>query len=306
MMKPDDSALCAEQRDEVREAALRALNEAGALGVFPTPVDEIMRAAKVEIVPISIDEGYLARLRRKAERAGRALLSALTKVWGVFDANARVAFIDPDTPKEKLPFLKLHEGGHAILPWQSIFGIFEDCRKTLDPDIKAQFEREANVFASDVLFQLDQFRADSGDLEFGINAPLKLAKRYGASIYSTARRYVSTSDRVCAVIILNPPELHPGIGVLSMLRRVVVSPSFEAHFRGFAWPEWVLPRDPLGKMIPYNRMTRAKTLSMRDGNGEMQEFVAEAFRTSHQTLILLHATMTLKRTIILPAQRALF
>ena len=58
-------------------------------------------------------------------------------------------------------------------------------------------------------------------------------------------------------------------------------------------------------MIPYNRMTRPRALSMRDSNGESHEFIAEAFRTSHQTIILMHAAMTLKRSIIVPAQRVL-
>jgi hypothetical protein len=37
-----------------------------------------MRAAKVEIVPMQLDDGYLARLCQEA--AGMALLSALRKV----------------------------------------------------------------------------------------------------------------------------------------------------------------------------------------------------------------------------------
>src|SRR3546814_10163766 len=82
---------------------------------------------------------------------------------------------------------------------------------TLDTFIKAQFEREANVFASEVLFQMDIFAEEAGDLTFGMAAPLQLAKRYGASVYATARRYVMASDRVCAVLIFNPPrsEEHP-------------------------------------------------------------------------------------------------
>src|SRR3546814_20579781 len=84
------------------------------------------------MVPLAIDEGYLAKLRRKAENAGKALLTALSKAWGVFDPRSRIAFIDPETPDAKLPFLKLHEGGHALLEWQSIFGLFEDCRMPLD------------------------------------------------------------------------------------------------------------------------------------------------------------------------------
>lgn len=162
-MRPDDSTVSREQSIEIRLAATKMLRDAGAVGTYPTPVDEIMRAAKIEIVPIALDEGYLAKLRHTAEQAGKVLLSALSKVWGVFDPKARIAFIDPETPKEKVPFLKLHEGGHAVLPWQSIFGLFEDCRKTLDPEIKAQFEREANVFASDVLFQLDGFAQEAAD-----------------------------------------------------------------------------------------------------------------------------------------------
>jgi hypothetical protein len=125
---PDDSSITCEQLGEIRSAADRALRDGGAIGCFPTPVDQIMQAANIETIAISLDEGYMARLRRKAEAAGLALLSALSKVWGVLDPKARVAFIDPETPREKLPFLKLHEGGHALLPWQTIFG----CSKTAE------------------------------------------------------------------------------------------------------------------------------------------------------------------------------
>ena len=122
-MLADDSTISQHEAAEIRAEAERLLRHAGAVGVLPTPVDEIMRAAKIQVVPIALDDGYLAQIRRKAAQAGRALLSALSKVWGVFDPKSRVAFIDPETPKEKLPFLKLHEGGHAVLPWQSIFGM---------------------------------------------------------------------------------------------------------------------------------------------------------------------------------------
>jgi len=296
---PDDFSVTCEQFGEIRSAAHRALRDAGATGCFPTPVDQIMQAAKIEIVPMRLDEGYLARLRRKAEAAGVVLLSALSKVWGVFDPKARVAFIDPKTPKEKLPFLKLHEGGHAVLPWQSIFGLFEDCRKTLDPDVKAQFEREANVFASEVLFQLDGFTAEARDLEFGLKAPLKLAKRYGASVYATVRRYVSTSDRICAVLVFNPPAPAGPHGMASTLRRAVPSPAFERRFPGLAWPQVVTPEDKLGALIPCGRMTFPRMLALTDANAEPHPFIAESFRTPHQTFVLLHATATLRRRVIL-------
>ncbi|MGY3236696.1 hypothetical protein ACVMAJ_003586 [Bradyrhizobium sp. USDA 4448] len=300
MSLPDDSSVPSDQLAEICAAADRLLRDGGALGCFPTPVDQIMRAAKVEVVPMQLDEGYLARLRQKAEAAGIALLSALSKVWGVFDPKARVAFIDPQTPKNKLPFLKLHEGGHAVLAWQGVFGIFEDCRKTLDPDIKAQFEREANVFASEVLFQRENFTVEARDLAVGMKTPLFLAKRYGASVYATVRRYVSTSDRVCAVLIYNPPEAGP-FGAVSTLRRAVTSPSFHRQFGQYAWPEVITSADPFGSMVPVRRMINPRSLALTDANGEQREFVAESFRTPHQTFVLLHAGLTLSRRIILPS-----
>jgi hypothetical protein len=305
-MLADDCSVCPDHLAAIRAAADRALRDGGALNVFPTPVDTIMQAAKIEMVPLAIDEGYLARLRRKAESAGKALLSALTKAWGVFDPASRIAFIDPETPEAKLPFLKLHEGGHALLPWQSIFGLFEDCRMTLDPFVKAQFEREANVFASEVLFQMDIFAGEAGDLEFGMKAPLQLAKRYGASVYATTRRYVMASDRDCAVLIFNPPEEGPMGTSLNKLRRVVVSPSFARKYPDMAWPLEVSSVDRFAKLIPAKRMTYPRPMRFADANGDLQEFVAESFRNRHQTLVLLHAVSTLQRRIHLPAQQSLW
>ena len=47
MRRPDDSSLTPGQLARVRKEAERALREAGALGVFPTPIDRIMSVARV-------------------------------------------------------------------------------------------------------------------------------------------------------------------------------------------------------------------------------------------------------------------
>lgn len=300
-MLVDDCSIPPQEAQAIRYEADRLLREAGAVGVFPTPVDEIMRAAKIQVVPINLDDNYLTLLRRKAAQAGDALLSALSKVWGVFDPKARVAFIDPETPKEKLPFLKLHEGGHAVLPWQSIFGIFEDCRKTLDPEVKQQFEREANVFASEVLFQLDAFTSEAGDHAFGIGVPLRLARRYGSSVYATVRRYVSHSDKICAVVVLNPAEPAEPVGYFCSVRRVITSAAFARRFSNIAWPQTVTADDALGRLVPVNRMTGPRSLRITDANGDRHDVIAEAFKTPHQTFILIDATAKPARRIILPA-----
>lgn len=50
MRRPDDCSLTPMQLARVRAEAERALREAGALGVFPTPVEAIMTVAKVKEV----------------------------------------------------------------------------------------------------------------------------------------------------------------------------------------------------------------------------------------------------------------
>jgi hypothetical protein len=45
MRRPDDCSLTPGQRLRVRKEAERALREAGALDVFPTPIDRIMAVA---------------------------------------------------------------------------------------------------------------------------------------------------------------------------------------------------------------------------------------------------------------------
>jgi len=79
-------------------------------------------------------------------------------------------------------FVTLHETGHETLPWQrNTYAFLEDCEESLDLDLKNQFEREANVFASEVLFQGDRFGLEADGLPFSINSPIALSKMFGAS-----------------------------------------------------------------------------------------------------------------------------
>ena len=189
MVRPDDSSLSAQQYARVREEAERLLHKADALGAFPTPVSEIMDAGKIAVAPDdALDEGFLRKIRRKA---GTALKRAISKVLGVFDAHERLVFIGRVLYEVKRTFLKLHETGHAVLPWQrDLYAVVEDSEQELDPDIADLFDREANVFAAEVLFQLDSFIEEAADEPFGIRAPLGLKNRYGASVYASVRQYV--------------------------------------------------------------------------------------------------------------------
>lgn len=305
-MKPDDCSLKVNEYETVKQEAERMLAEADAFGRFPTPVSDILCAAKVEIAPVNeIDESFLSWIRKKAGDAGETLKRALSKVIGLFDAKSRLIFVDTTVLAVKQTFIKLHETGHAFLPWQKdIYGVIEDCGQTLSPDVSDQFDREANVFASEVLFQLDSFSREAGDYDFGIKVPINLHKKYGSSIYAAIRQYVSKNPRACVVLILNPPELKEGDGLVASLRRVVSSDLFDEKIGAVNWPNAYTPDDEIGAMIPINgrRMSGKQEISITNGDGDCYECIAEAFTQTYQVFILIHLIRTLtKTTVVLPS-----
>ena len=306
MRRPDDSSLTPGQLARVRKEAERALREAGALGVLPTPIDRIMAVARVEEVKEDVlNPGFLAKLRAKAEQAGHAVKRAVTKVLGLFHATEGLVFLNQSLIVVKKRFVGLHEAGHGFLPWQRpIYAVVEDCEKALDGATAELFDREANVFASEVLFQLDVFHDMAESERFEIWTPVRLASRFGASNYAAIRQYVSKNHRACAVVVLEMPELVPGDGYRTTLRRAVQSEKFTELFGQYAWQEAYTPDDDIGALVPLGRRRSSgkRALALTDRNGDRHDCVAESFSTGHQVFVLIHAVKTLTTTrIILPA-----
>jgi Zn-dependent peptidase ImmA (M78 family) len=304
-LKPDDSSLTREEYARVRKEAERMLAEAGALGRFPTSIPDILSAAKVEVAPSNaLDENLLDWIRKKAGTASANLKRALGKVIGLFDSKSRLIFIDHAVLPVKQTFIKLHETGHAVLPWQKdIYGVIEDCKLTLASEVSDLFDREANVFASEVLFQVDGFSKEAADFKFGINVPIRLSKKYGASIYASIRQYVSKNPRDCLVLVLDQPVIITGDGFTSTLRRVISSPTFQKRIGTLPWPNIFTPSDEIGAMIPVGgrKMSGNREIQIKDRDGNRHNCIAEAFTQGHQVFILIHLVQTLtKTTVILP------
>jgi hypothetical protein len=302
MPKSDDSTLDPEDLRIIRTQAERLLRKADALGQFPTPVDEILASANVEVGPAdALDEGFLRRMRRKAKDS---LKRAFGKVLGVLDAVGLIAYFDRGIYVVKRRFLQLHEAAHAWLPaHRKAYRVVEDSDKELSSEVSDLFDRQANTFASEVLFQLDEFSRQAADYNFGFDASLKLSKRFGASIYASVRKYVSQNHRACAVLVLNCPKLTPGHGYVCTLRRFVVSTEFTRRFGSIDWPEEYTPSDPIGKAIPLagRKMSGRFTIVLRDRNGQRHECVAEGFTQTHQVFVLICPVKALtKVSVVIP------
>jgi Zn-dependent peptidase ImmA (M78 family) len=303
MRRPDDCNLTPGQQVTIRREAERALREAGALGVFPTPIDRIMSVANVEEVTEDLlSPGLLAKILATAEKAGGVLKRALSKVMGLFHASAGLVYLDQSLIEVKKRFIRLHESAHGFLPWQRpLYAVVEDCDKSLDPEAADLFDREANVFATEVLFQLDTFRDMAEGKPFEVWTPVRLAKRFNASIYASMRQYVSKNHRACAVVVLDMPEIVEGDGFRANLRRPVQSVSFTETFGDNLWKAYYTPADDIGRLVPQGKMKSSgkRNLVLVDRNGARHECIAESFTQRFQVFVLIHSVRTLTAKFVL-------
>lgn len=300
MRKPDDYSLTLKQYESVCKKAEYALRSADAFGVLPTPIEDILATHKLELEHENVFElSFLKRMRRKASSA---LKSAIGKVIGLFHISDKIIFIDKTVQVVKQSFLKLHEIGHYILPWQrKMYAVVEDCENSIAPEIADLFEREANVFASEVLFQRNTFIEEALNDPFGIKVPMKLSKKYGASVYASIRQYVQKNPYSCVVLVLDSPELNYGDGFRARLRRAIVSPPFKKRFGELCWPDYFSPDDEIGAMIPLGsrRMSSPKEIILTDRDGNEHECIAESFKHPYNIFILIHTVEELTKTSIL-------
>lgn len=296
MTKVDDSTLNPTEQRAVELRVTALLDRASAWGRFPTPVKDILAAANLKVAPTSAFDpaSLLAHLRGKAAAVADRLKSALSKVLGLYDAGEQIIHIDETVGRAKQTFLKLHETGHHELPThRKVFRFFQDCERTLAPEIADQFEREANHFARFALFQGDAYQRRAADMPLAIRTPMNLAKKFGASVYASCREFARTNHRACIVYILEPIEFTFGAGARAAVRRIEASPSFLAQFGRPSDSEITLDH-PLGRVLPIGRkMTRPVSLSMTDRAGTAHECLAEAFDTGYNVLLLAYPVQAL-------------
>lgn len=304
MTKPDDSSLDPYQLRAVESRARNLLDSASAWDRFPTPTEDILEAAKLTVATYSAFDPrqILAYIQQKGAAAADRIKSAISKVFGICDSHDHIIHVDGTVGKSKQNFLKLHETAHHELPThRKLFSIFQDCEKTLDPEVSELFEREANNFARFALFQGDTYARLAVDCSFEIKTPIKLASKFGASIYASSREFARTNARACAVYVLEKPEFLDGLGFRAAVRRIELSPTFMRQF-GHPGDIAITTDHPLGRVVPIGRkMSRPTGVVHTDRNGIRHECVAEAFDTTHNVIILLYPVQALtKTTIILP------
>lgn len=293
-MKSDDTNLPSASERIVRRHADLLLKKAGAYGRFPTPVGDLVGAARLEVAResalarLGLDDAY-RMLPSALKLAPDNIKRAASKILGLLDRGGRAIHLDPTAHPKRQLYVTVHEIGHEFLPHQrDTYALLEDSDAELDAETDDLYEREANCFASEVLFQLDAFRDEAADFKMGVKVPLNLSKKYGPSVYATFRRYVKQHREPCALAVYNPLSKSEGGVHVITLRRALCSPAFDAKFGLPCWPQTCGEGDFFFVHRPVNKFTLPTAFRIFDRNGVPRLCTVEAFDSTHQLLFLIY------------------
>jgi Zn-dependent peptidase ImmA (M78 family) len=285
---------------ELEKIAKNILAGARAFGKFPTPVDEAIAYSELSLAR-GID---LSETESSLITVGRSFAGKVSrKILGIFDFHNKTIYLDHSQRTSRKNFIKLHETGHGVIPWQKDLLGFLDDEDTIAAEIKEEFEREASFFASAALFQLDRFDEESAKLPLSLRSARALGEKFGASGHAAIRRYVERSLKRCAVLVLHPPEKAGGIH--ARVRDYFESPSFKKTFGGLTWPEECRWEFPFVQDMQFNRKDHAEgELTTTTAGLEAVSLRYHFFNSTYNVFIFLFPAgeKNTSRVTILPAR----
>src|SRR5207245_6072117 len=134
------------------------LRRARAVGVFPTPIDRLIAVTGVQELE-SIEDARESFMEQSTTHVRAVFASAMAKIRGFADLVGGRTFTAPDATDVQKRWIRLHELGHQSIPWQNVRPAYADDRFSLSSQCEEIFDREANDFASELLFQGERFPA---------------------------------------------------------------------------------------------------------------------------------------------------
>src|SRR6185312_5925089 len=102
-------------RNDIETISMDILKQSKAIDVFPTPVNKIVHFSDLvfegSIELIHVEESFLSRLSTNFSDFWQ-------QVRGFLDRSEKTIYVDPAQLPSRQNFVKLHEVGHHVLPWQ--------------------------------------------------------------------------------------------------------------------------------------------------------------------------------------------
>jgi len=194
-----DSELGREVRKEIRAQIVKLLLRSDAIGVFPTPLEQVMQIAGLGAAgEILLDDNERRSLRKTF---GGLVDLVLQKLQGAIHIGAREVWVQSELHEMKKRFVVAHEIGHDVLPWQHDLFAYLDNEQRLSQNVRINYEREANQAAIELLAQGDLLREHADDSALTLQLFMDLSSQFGISIQGTSRRIVEESRQDAALAI---------------------------------------------------------------------------------------------------------
>lgn len=270
-----DGYLDVQERKVIRAHVLMLLRRSDALGVVPTPLDQVMEVARlVAAGEISLTDSERRQLRRKF---GSLVDKVLGQLQGVLHRQAREVWVHPDLYVLRRRFVTSHEIGHDVLPWQQELAYLDDEHRLRD-DVQHRFEREANQAAIELLAQGDALRKEADDSPLTVSLLSSLSARYQISLQATARRVVEETGRTAAMAIRFRGS-GGGVGPY----HVYCSATFHERF---GWTLIPLPREARSAAISAAKSAATEQFFVADLSATLVEMTVETVDTPYARIAL--------------------
>ncbi|MBA2610140.1 MAG: helix-turn-helix domain-containing protein [Actinobacteria bacterium] len=270
-----DGHLSPEDRKEIRANVLMLLRRADAVGVFPTPLEDVMSVSKlVAAGEITLDDDEKRQLRK---RFGTLVDKVLNQLMGVIHRGTREVWVQPELPTLRRRFVTAHEIGHDALPWQRELAYLDDDKRLRD-DVRIRYEREANQAAIELLAQGDTLRREADDSRLTMSIVSTLSNKYQISLQATARRITEETRKDAALAI----RFRGRSGAIGPYH-VYCSPTFQARF---GWAVVPLPADAKLAAREASRAGEAASFYAIDLSATFVEVATETLETPYAFIAL--------------------
>lgn len=271
-------------RQRVARLAEDALQRAGVVDVFPTPLEAVQQALDIRE---RIDVADLP----KEVRATKPWL--LKRVLGAVWFEEKTIFVDLSEPEPRRRFTDAHEAVHAMCPWhEETLALLDTEDELVRRTALEPIELEANFGAGHLMFQGGRFHKHALEDQVSIRAPLTLAGSYGASRNAAVHYYAQEHPDAVALLVAG---LHTVADGSVPVWRSVESAPFEQRFGRLVD---LLPGQslqiadadaPLAGIVREARLAidpPHTEITIPDRGGQRRPFVAEAFCNGHVNLVL--------------------
>lgn len=278
---------------DIEQVSLDLLSESKSLDVFPTPIAKLVYHGGLTVDhTISIGAIHASYLAKDMD----ILQKAASKVRGLLDRTTSTIFLDRQQLACKQNFVTLHEVGHHALPWQRGFHqVLEDDDDSLDDDYREQFELEANYFASVTLFQHDRFERELAKFNAGIEAAQKIGKFFGASIHASLRKMVLSSNKRCALLVLENGTKRPDPPIC-FKRDLFFSPNFLETFGNLQLPAQFGYKWPFVKYYYHeSKWIKKGEISLNTENG-VADFDFQFFYNKYNAFVFMYPNGEIEKT----------